>query len=207
MAKLNLRAMLALFCSELMIWSLTACGGHRVALPEVRPPSAVFEPLQEELKKSYQTLFETAARLEYSDSQIAKMQEYLKQAEDYCVGRFEGVSSEYGRRIDEAQKALKKSNVTAEERHKLHCTIQDARALKSQSDVISQHAIPVAYDNKQAKLELIQKWPAQLKEIQQSINDGTYKNRRWADVQDIGFREIEKDQKDDIKMGRRRFET
>lgn len=67
--------------------------------------------------------------------------------------------------------------------------------------MISQHAIPVAYDNKQVKLELIQKWPAQLKAIQQSIADGTYKNRRWADVQDIGFREIEKDQKGDIKLG------
>jgi len=193
--------MLALLCSELLIGSLVGCGGHRVMLPEVKPPTQVFEPLQEELKKSYLTLFETASKLEYSDSQILKMQEYLKQAQDYCVGRFEGVSSEYERRVEDAQKALKKSNVSDEERHNLHCRIQDARALKAQADVISQHAIPVAYDNKQAKLELIQKWPAQLKEIQQSIADGTYKNRRWADVQDIGFREIEKDQKDDIKLG------
>lgn len=201
MARLDLRGTLAVFCSELMIWSLVGCGGHRVALPEVRPPSQVFEPLQEELKKSYLTLFETASKLEYSDSQIAKMQEYLKQAQDYCVGRFEGASSEYQRRVDDAQKALKKSSVTDVERHNLHCTIQEARALRSQADVISQHAIPVAYDNKQAKLELIQKWPAQLKQIQQSVANGAYKNRRWADVEDIGFREIEKDQKDDVKLG------
>ncbi len=201
MARLDLRGMLALLCSELMIGSLAGCGGHRVALPQVRPPSQVFEPLQEELKKSYLTLFETASKLEYSDSQIAKMQEYLKQAQDYCVGRFEGVSSEHQRRVGGAQKGLKKSNITAEERHNLHCRIQDARALKSQADVISQHAIPVAYDNKQAKLELIQKWPAQFKQIQQSIADGTYKSRRWADVEDIGFREVEKNQKDDVKMG------
>jgi beta-barrel assembly-enhancing protease len=195
------RGMLALLCSELLVGSLVGCGGHRVTLPEFKPPSQVFEPLQDELKKSYLTLFETASKLQYSDSQVLRMQEYLKQAQDYCVGRFEGVSSEYQRRVEEAQKALKKSSVTDEERHNLHCRIQDARALKSQADVISQHAIPVAYDNKQAKLELIQKWPAQLKEIQQSIADGTYKNRRWADVQDIGFREIEKDQKGDIKLG------
>ena len=201
MPRLDPQGMLALLCSELLIGSLVGCGGHRVMLPEVKPPTQVFEPLQEELKKSYLTLFETASKLEYSDSQILKMQEYLKQAQDYCVGRFEGVSSEYERRVEDAQKALKKSNVSDEERHNLHCRIQDARALKAQADVISQHAIPVAYDNKQAKLELIQKWPAQLKEIQQSIADGTYKNRRWADVQDIGFREIEKDQKDDIKLG------
>jgi len=198
---LDLRSMLALLCSELLLGTLTGCGRHRVTLPEVKPPSRVFEPLQEELQKSYLTLFETASKLDYSDGQILKMQEYLKQAQDYCVGKFEGVSGEYERRVADAQRTPKKSNITDEERHTLHCSIQDARALKSQADVISQHAIPVAYDNKQAKLELIQKWPGQLKEIQQSVADGTYKNRRWADVQDIGFREIEKNQKDDIKIG------
>lgn len=201
MVKLDVRGLLALLCSELMIGALTGCGGHRAALPEVRPPVQVFDPLSEDLKKSYLTLFETAARLEYSDAQIAKMQEYLKQAQDYCVGRFENISSEYDRRVDDAQKGLKKSEITAEERHNLHCRIQDARALKSQADVISQHAIPVAYDNKRAKLDLIQQWPAQLKQIQASIADGSYKARRWADVEDIGFREIEKNQKDDIKLG------
>jgi Zn-dependent protease with chaperone function len=184
-----------------MINSLMGCGGHRVALPEARPPAQVFDPLSDELKKSYLTLFETASQLEYSDAQILKMQEYLKQAQDYCVGRFEGVSSEYDRRVSEDQKTLKKSGITPEERHALHCRIQDGRALKGQADVIAQNAIPVAYDNKQAKLELIQKWPAELKQIRASIADGTFKSRRWADVEDIGFREIEKDQKDDIKLG------
>lgn len=201
MPKLDVGGMLALLCSELLVGSLAGCGGHRATLPEAKPPAAVFDPLQQELKKSYLTLFETASTLEYSESQILKMQEYLKQAQDYCVGRFEGVAGEYERRVEEAQKGLKKKELADEERHNLHCTIQDARALKSQADVIAQHAIPVAYENKQAKLELIQKWPAQAKEIQQSIADGSYKNRRWADVQDIGFREIEKNQKDDIKLG------
>jgi len=43
--------------------------------------------------------------------------------------------------------------------------------------------------------------PPQVKQIQVSIADGSYKNRRWADVEDIGFREIEKNQKDDVKLG------
>ena len=201
MANLDLRGMLALVCSELMIGSLAGCGGHRITLPEVRPPAQVFEPLNEELKKSYMTLFETSPKLEYGESQITKMREYLKQAEDYCVGRFKGVANEHQRQVDEAQKGLKKSKITAEERHNLHCRIQDARALKGQADVISHNAIPVAYDNKQAKLDLIQNWPTQVKEIRRSFADGTYKNRRWADVEDIGFREIEKDQIKDVKLG------
>ena len=201
MARLDSRALTAFLCTELLIGSQIGCGGHRAVLPEVKPPAQVFEPLQDELKKSYLELFETAAKLAYGDAEILRMQEYLKQGQDYCVGRFEGVSSEYDRRVSEDQKALKKSGITAEERHGLHCRIQDGRALKAQADVIAQHAIPVAYDNKQAKLELIQKWPAEVKDIQASLASGTYKMRRWADVEDIGFREIEKDQKDDIKTG------
>ncbi len=195
------RAMTALLCCELLLGSLIGCGGHRTALPEVKPPTAVFEPLQEDLKKSYLTLFETAPKLEYSDSQIEKMRQYLTQADDYCVGRFKGASSEYQRRVEAAQNGLKKQNITNAERHDLHCQIQEARDLKMQADVISQHAIPVAYANKLAKLDLIQKWPQEVKTIRQSIADGNYKTRRWGDASDIGFREIEKDQKDDIKMG------
>ena len=128
------------------------------------------------------------------------MRDYLSQAQDFCVGRFEATAKEYQGSVNEAQKSLK-SKITDDQRHTLHCKIQDARALKSQADVISQHAIPVAYANRQAKLDLIQQWPANLKEIRQSLADGTYKNRRWSDVEDIGFREIESNQKDDIKLG------
>ena len=201
MPRFDFRGLMALLCSELMLASLIGCARHRVVLPEIRPPSQVFGPLQKELKKSYLTLFETAATLEYSNVQIASMQEYLKQAQDYCAGRFENVASEYQRRIDGGRKALKTSGITDEERHNLHCSIQDAQALRGQADVISQNAIPVAYENKQAKLELIQRWPAQVDQIRASVTDGTYEQRRWGDVEDIGFREIERNQKYDIKVG------
>ena len=135
------------------------------------------------------------------------MREYLGQAQDYCVGRFEGVSGEYQRRVDEAQKGLKKSGITEVDRHSLHCSIQGARALKSQADVISQNAIPVAYDNKRAKLDLIQNWPAEVKEIQTSLADGTYKNRRWADVEDIGFRRSKRTRRTISSWARRRSAT
>jgi hypothetical protein len=133
-----------------------------VELPTVRPVVGVFEPLQEDLKKSYLTLFEIAPTLEYSETQIAHMRDYLSQAQDFCVGRFEATAKEYQGSVNEAQKSLK-SKITDDQRHTLHCKIQDARALKSQADVISQHAIPVAYANRQAKLDLIQQWPANLK--------------------------------------------
>lgn len=196
----GLRSGLSLLCSELLLLNTLSCGGHRVTLPEVRAPKEVFDPLQEELKKSYATLFEIAPTLEYSGSQITTMQGYLKQAQDYCTGRFEAVAKDYDRQVDTDQSGLKKS-IPDEERHNLHCRIQESRSLKNQADIIAHQSIPVAYENKLAKLELIGKWPAEQSQIRQSILDGSYKTRRWGDVQDIGFREIEKNQKDDIKMG------
>jgi Zn-dependent protease with chaperone function len=201
MIRLDPRGLLALACAGLMLGNTSGCATHRAALPEVAPPKAIFDPLREELKKPYLTLFETASKLEYSEAQIAQMREYLNQAQDYCVGRFENVQKEYQRRLDEAQKGLKKKGITDAERHGLHCDIQEARNLRGQAEVIARTATPVAYDNQRGKLELIQKWPAQWQEIRASIADGSYKTRRWGDVDDIGFREIEKNQAADIKLG------
>jgi Zn-dependent protease with chaperone function len=201
MIHLDPKALTAVLCCQLLLLPLIGCGGRRTTLPTTKPTAAVFGPLQEDLKKSYATLFEIAPTLEYSPRQIEQMREYLKQAQDYCVGSFERQADQYDYAVQEAQKGLKKAKISAEERHNLHCTIQNSRGLKNQADVIAQHAIPVAYDNKQAKLDLIQQWPAQLVEIRQSVASGVYKNRRWGDVEDIGFRDIESDQKDDIKMG------
>jgi beta-barrel assembly-enhancing protease len=200
MIRQNVKSLLGLLCVELLIADLVGCTRHRVELPTVKPVVNVFVPLQEDLKKSYLTLFEIAPTLEYSDAQITQMREYLKQAQDFCVGRFEASAKDYQNSVDEAQKALK-GKITNDQRHTLHCKIQDARALKSQADVVSAHAIPVAYANRQAKLDLIQQWPAQVKQMRQSLADGSYKSRRWSDVEDIGFREIQSGQKDDIKTG------
>ncbi|HET7100335.1 MAG TPA: M48 family metalloprotease, partial [Terriglobia bacterium] len=68
-------------------------------------------------------------------------------------------------------------------------------------NVLAQHAIPVAYENKDAKLQLIQQWPQDLKGINAEIADGSYLKRRWGDVKDIGFRVIAAGQQDDIKTG------
>jgi hypothetical protein len=170
------------------------------------PPSGALQPLQEEIKNSYLTLFETASRLEYSKPQIESLRKYLKQAEDFCVGRFRESAKNYQREVDDAQRELRKEGITEARRHELHCKIQDARALKSQADLIAQHAIPVAYANKLAKLDLIEQWPAEEKQIRRNIEDESYRKRRWADVEDIGFRKLEENQADDIKLGQEAIE-
>src|SRR5437879_11698822 len=86
-------------------------------------------------------------------------------------------------------------------RHDLHCRIQNLRLAKSQAEMMAQKAIPIAYDNREAKLQLIEKWPEEYQQIRRELADGSYRKRRWGDVEDIGFREIEPGQEKDIKTG------
>lgn len=73
--------------------------------------------------------------------------------------------------------------------------------MKSQAEVLAHHAIPVAYENKRAKLELIEKWPRELAEIKREIAAGKHHERRFGDVLDIGFRKIAPGQQEDVKRG------
>jgi len=105
---------------------------------------AVFEPLREDLLKSYLDLFRLAPTLEYSQPRIDKMRQYLKEGEDYCVGRYKSKSGQYDSELQQLQSHLKRetAKLGEQQRHNLHCRIQNDRALKSQTEVIANHAIP-----------------------------------------------------------------
>ena len=167
------------------------------------PRSAQTATLREYLQKPYLELFELAPKLEFSSSEIAAQREAFKKGEDTCVSRFKDHSKQYDKQIQSAQSDLKKktATVTEEQRAQMHCTIQNLDLLKSEADVLAGLAIPTAYDNLGAKLDLIEQWPGQYKQIQQDLASGAYVTRRWGDVKDIGFRVIEPKQQDDIKTG------
>ncbi len=165
--------------------------------------SAQTLPLRDYLQKSYMELFELAPKLEFSAGEIEAQRNALKSGKDMCVDRFKAHSKQYGSQIDAARKDLKKDTATLseEQRKQVHCNIQNLDILKSEADILAGQAIPTAYDNLNAKLDVIQQWPAEYQRIQQELNSGAYHTRRWGDVKDIGFREIEKNQQDDIKRG------
>jgi predicted Zn-dependent protease len=67
--------------------------------------------------------------------------------------------------------------------------------------------VPIAYQNKLAKLDLIQKWPGLRREIEANIEAGRARERRFGDVDDIGIRDlgienIADKQHSDIKTGK-----
>ncbi len=193
----------AILVSITLVMTTSGCGKQVVTPPVPALVPTVFDPLKQEIRKPYLELFQIAPTLEYSADQIEGMRKYLDAAQAYCVDQYRKKRDEYAKDLDKAQSDLKANtaHLSDPQRHDLHCQIQNLRALRSQTTVLADHAIPVAYQNRRAKLDLIEKWPAQLKEIQQEIANGSYVNRRWGDVKDIGFRNIASGQESDIKTG------
>jgi Zn-dependent protease with chaperone function len=197
---MRVQALTAVLAVELMLLlSIGGCG-HRTTAPAKPLTPTVFQPLREELKKPYAELFRIAPQLEYSQAQIAAMRAYLEEAKDFCIGSVGDRAKQYEKELASYQSELQQP-ATDGTRHNLHCEIQNARAGMNQARVLAQTAIPVAYENREAKLDLIQNWPADLMVIRQQIASGAYRTRRWGDIQDIGFREIASGQEDDIKTG------
>lgn len=160
--------------------------------------------LHEYLQKPYLDLFRVAPTISFSAAEIESERAAIKKGESTCRDRFKGHSKLYGKQIDSARKELKAAGATLADnpRHVLHCQIQNLELLQSEADVLSGQAIPNAYDNMNAKLDLLLQWPEQDRKTRAEISDGSYQQRRWSDVKDIGFREIASGQKDDIKRGK-----
>jgi Zn-dependent protease with chaperone function len=165
-------------------------------------------PLRGLLQKPYAELFDLAPTLEFRTAEIAAQRKALDKGKDFCVARFKDHAKQYGKQVDAAQKDLKKKSagLSEDQRNQLHCKIQNLELLRSEAQALSGHAIPTAYDNLNAKLDLIEKWPALYKQTQQEIASGSHLSRRWGDVKDIGFREIAANQQDDIKKGQQAIE-
>jgi len=166
------------------------------------------EPLRAYLQKSYLEVFELAPSLQFTPEEIKKQRESFAKGEETCVNQFKEHVNRYQKQIQATRAELKKNtaNMSSEQRKAAHCKIQNLDLLRGEAEVLARHAIPTAYDNLSAKLEIIEKWPALYQQTQQEIASEAYLKRRWSDVIDIGFREIERNQQDDIKRGQQAIE-
>jgi Zn-dependent protease with chaperone function len=199
------RRALVIWLVELLIFLPVYGGGVRHARTPTPPPRAAAQErsLRGYLDMSYVDLFQQAPSLHFTPAQFEQQKKSLEKGEEQCVNRFKDQAKQYEKQIEALQKELKVKGaaLSETERREIHCKIQNLDLLRSEASVLANHAIPTAYDNLQAKLELIQKWPAAYQQIQQELASGAYTTRRWGDVKDIGYRVIAKDQQDDIKTG------
>lgn len=202
MLKRHLRSSLALLLCELLILLPLAPARSRSSTPPTDSAAAA-QSLHSYLLKSYLELFELAPHVEFSSAEIENERKALEGGKDHCVKQFKERTKQYDDEMGQAQKDLKRqsASLSNEQRHEMHCRIQNLRELKGQAALLAEHGVPVAYNNMKAKLELIEKWPALYRQTKQEIASGSYQNRQWGDVKDIGFRQIAKGQEDDIKTG------
>ncbi len=191
-----------LFVSLLLSLGL-GCSQRRIAPPQMPIAPSVHEQIQQRLQQPYDVLFDAAPDLKFSSRDFEGMRQHVRQSQDYCTTNVKARAKRYEQQTEERTAELKRLGNQIEEsrRHELHCQIQELRSAKAQTDVLAEQLIPMAYDNTRAKLELLEKWPADYQLLEQEIQSGAYLNRRWGNVKEIGFREMEPDQKDDIKRG------
>ena len=166
-------------------------------------PAAQAGTLRSYLDKPYEELFRVAPTVHFTSQQYENQRQTLKRGEDACRKRFSSDASRFGKAVDSARSELKerRATITDAQRHALHCSIQNQELLRSEAKMLAEHAIPTAYDNLLAKLDLLQHWPSQYKVAQAELASGAYLNRRWGDVKDIGFRQIAPGQESDVKRG------
>lgn len=160
--------------------------------------------LREYLHKPYLELFEIAPSLNFTPADFEQERQAMKSAENSCRNKFKESSKLYSKRLSTLRNGLKSGSAALQDetRHTMHCSIQNLELLQSETDVLREQAIPRAYDNMEAKLELLEHWPEQQRLMRADLASGAYQSRRWSDVKDIGFREIASGQRDDIKRGK-----
>ena len=184
-------------------------GPQLIAQTQSETPAANAPPnLRDTLQKGYPELFDLAPTLQFNPQQIQEQRQALQRGEDACRRTFRGHAETYKKQMESARRDLKAGGEKLPDarRHDLHCTIQGLELLKSEADVLANHAIPTAYDNLAAKLDLVQQWPEQHRQTLAAIADQSYSKRPYGDVKDIGFREIAPGQQDDIRRGQQALE-
>ena len=162
-------------------------------------------PLWRAVHHSYMWIFQNADREKFSAAEFQQMNQYLLNSRDQCVKHFEGQVREEKTSIHSTEQYLQKNTATinGHHRHLLHCRIQNSRFRRVEATVMAQHALPIAYENYRAKLQLLENWPAEQKQIEAEIHAGTFHDSPWGNVQDIGRRTIISGQYKDIKMGKK----
>lgn len=191
------------FLLTLLLSFTPGCSQRRVAPPTMPLAPDLHDQIQQRLQQPYDELFDAAPDLKLSAGDLQAMRRHVRESQDYCTSNVKANAKTYEQQTNDLMAELKRLGNKIEEsrRHDLHCQIQDLRSAKAQADILTEQLIPVAYDNSRAKIELLDKWPSDYERLQQEIKSDAYLNRRWGNVSEIGFREVEKDQKDDIKRG------
>ena len=201
--KHRIKQFLSVVLSLSLLFSINSPSVYAAAAVE---DTTSIDPL---LKKSYIELLELAPTFEFSSRQFDQVRDRLNKEEKAKKDQLKSKEENFEKQIKAAQDQLKELNAkgtieteeTKARRHDIHCQIQSFQDELAKVKIERQTGVPVEYDNYKAKLDVLEKWPAEKREIARMLETNQGHTRKWGDVQDIGFRTIQDKQEDDIKDG------
>jgi peptidase M48-like protein len=179
-----------------------------VSLP-ASDASVAAASLSQLVGRPYLDLLELAPTVSFKPQEFEALRRELARQRETEKERLKKEEKELDGRLAALRDQLKSLNKEAssdnakmaDRRKTVHCEIQRLEKVRSEKRVEREHGMPVAFDNKLAKADLIEQWPAKKTEIDGIIAAGRARERRFGDVEDIGVRKISTDQEKDIKLG------
>lgn len=161
------------------------------------------------VEKPYLELLELSTKIKVDEREVESFKKKLEEQRDSERKRLKQEEKKLEDQLKEARKELDELNrrssrdtiEMADKRRDIHCRIQELEKKLSETRVMRETTVQVAYENKVAKLDLLMLWPKELAKIREDIDSGRARQRQYGNVEDIGFREVGKDQEKDVKLG------
>ncbi len=198
------RARRSIAVTLLLVWPPTLFAQNVVPVPANTP-----QPLSGLTERSYLDLLEMAPSLAYSNSDFDRERKNLNRQKDLQTARLKQEEKVIEKRLDELRKQLKTLNnqrstdtpAMAENRNRIHCEVLSLEKQLQDKRIERTEGLNVLFDNRLAKVDLLQQWPGRLREIERTILEEKARQRPHGDVADIGFRNLGEGQEKDIKLG------
>lgn len=167
-------------------------------------------PLTELVEQPYLLLFEKAAEWNFRKEEIESVRRQVDQEHRREEDRLKGQRRALENQIDDAQSELRNlsrdpsdGQEVEKKRQELHCRIQHLREKLEETKLILQQGLDNRYQNKLAKLKVLEEWPAQHRKVLQMMETGEAARREFGDFRDVGFRGGKfEGQENDLERGR-----
>jgi hypothetical protein len=164
--------------------------------------------LQERIDGPYVALLELDD-VEYSADELQSFKADVERHRDRQVEACKNEKKSLEEQLETARENLKDLNKTPtlnsastkESRRRLHSIIAGAEKALRNKQTECEAAIPAAFEIKLAKLRLVERWPERRLEILRRMETGRAHERRYGDVQDIGYRKPFDGQEKDVAIG------
>ncbi len=204
------KKVLSISLSLLMIWfntvAILACPSVIYINTKVTAPA---ETLAQLVNKSYIELLEIAPTVSFSAKEINDFKKALDNQKSNEKSQLEKEEKALKQEVKLLRQQLDKLNKESSadtvemktRRQNLHCQIFSLEKQIKEKHTQREHGLSVNYDNKVAKLDLLEQWPAKQREIEQIRLSGRARDRRFGDVEDIGIRKVGEGQEKDIRLG------